>query len=49
MLECSYKGCKREVVSGSNIIADVVGDTYDIDLCEFHLRKLLPKEAVFHE
>jgi hypothetical protein len=49
ILKCSYKGCKRQAVSGSNIIADVAGDTYDIDLCEHHLRKLLPKNAVFKE
>jgi hypothetical protein len=49
ILECSYKGCKRAVVSGSNMIADVAGDTYDIDLCEYHLRKLLPKTACFKE
>lgn len=41
MLECSYRGCKRNVVSGSNIVADVNGDTYDVDLCSFHLKKLL--------
>ena len=45
---CDYKGCKRETVSGGNIIIDVQGNDYSVDLCAFHLKKLVP-EAILEE
>ena len=44
-MECDYKDCKREAISGGNLIIDVEGNDYSVDLCAFHLKKLVP-EAV---
>ena len=41
VLKCSYRGCKREAVSGGNLVVDTEGEIYDVDLCEFHLNKLI--------
>jgi len=39
---CDYKGCKRPTVSGGNLISDEEGDVYDdVELCQFHLNKLI--------
>ncbi len=45
---CDYKGCKRPTVSGGNCICDVAGDVTNVDLCAFHLRKLVP-DAVLED
>lgn len=49
MSQCGYKGCKRRIVSGGNCIADTEGEVFEVDLCAFHLRKLLPKDANIKE
>ena len=46
---CDYEGCKREVVSGGNIIVDVQGDVAHVDLCAFHLKKLWKQACVKEE
>ena len=45
-MECDYKGCKRFGVSGGNLICDVQGNEYSVDLCAFHLKKLAPNAVV---
>lgn len=46
-MNCDYKGCQREMVSGGNLIIDEEGEDYNIDLCRFHLNKLIHKEVHF--
>ena len=42
-MKCDYEGCEREAVSGGNTIIDVQGNDYSVDLCAFHLKKLVPE------
>lgn len=40
MRKCDYRGCKRDIASGGNIIFDKDGNEWNVDLCEYHLKKL---------
>jgi hypothetical protein len=46
MLECSYQGCKREAITGGNQICDFDGETWEVDLCAYHLRKVAPDASI---
>lgn len=44
MSECEYDGCKRIAVSQCMII-DKDGWEHFVDLCEYHINKMIDKEG----